>query len=153
MSTLKYPLFDDWHAAINKHHNGRTSDVRHWMYEARKMAEEVPHLARLFEAERTGKPSSVHKRCSRSPTEQKPEHYLTCCLDVRCSECPELRALDTIERATPEQIDLVKAWTCAAHIVSKGGDMGKGYVLTCSDRLYWSRVYENLCAGAGDEPT
>jgi hypothetical protein len=53
-----------------------------------------------------------------------------------------------MERVTPEDIDIAKAWTCAAHIVSEGGDrMNEGYIVTVSDRMYWDRVCENLSAG------
>lgn len=40
---------------------------------------------------------------------------------------------------------MAKAWTCAAHIVSSGGDvLREGYLLTVDDRMYWDKVYENL---------
>lgn len=51
----------------------------------------------------------------------------------------------TIERATPEDVDEAKAWTCAAHIVSQGGDrMGEGYMLRVDDRMFWDNVYSSL---------
>ena len=109
------------------------------------MADEVPRIARLFGLERRGELPKTHKQCSMSPTVPIPENHLKCCLGVKCAECPELLALGKIERATPEDIDLAKAWTCAAHIAGEGGDtMNEGYVLTVSDRMYWDTVCESL---------
>jgi hypothetical protein len=80
------------------------------------------------------------------------ENHLSCCLGVKCRECPELQALDAIE-GTPEQIDEAKAWTCVAHIAFSGGDvMREGYLLTVDDRMYWSRLYENLSQPNPDGP-
>lgn len=147
MKRLEYPLNHEWHVAINRHNSGKmgTTDWKRWMYEAKTMADEVPRIARLFGLERRGELPKTHKQCSMSPTVPIPENHLKCCRGVKCAECPELLALDKIERATPEDIDLAKAWTCAAHIASDGGDtMNEGYVLTVSDRMYWDTVCESL---------
>lgn len=111
------------------------------------MADEVPRMAYVLRLERTGALPQRHQQCSHSPVE-KIENTLTCCLGVKCRECPYLLALEKAERMTPEQIDVAKAWTCAAHIVSKGGDVAReGYILTTGDRIYWDRVYESLSHG------
>lgn len=145
-----------WHVAINRHvwpADGPQRDhaaVR-WMYEAKAAASEVPRLTLLHKMERCGELAKVHRQCSQSEGEAVPENHLTCCLGVKCRECPELLALDAME-ATPEAIDEAKAWTCAAHIITKGGDFAnEGYLLTVDDRMFWNRVYESLSAGNPDD--
>jgi hypothetical protein len=42
-------------------------------------------------------------------------------------------------------VDTAKAWTCAAHIVSTGGDtMNEGFLLRVDDRMFWDNVYSSL---------
>lgn len=118
------------------------------------MGLEVPRMARLFKLEREGKLSGTHQQCSHSKPEQIPDNHLSCCLGAKCAECPHLKALDGTARSEPEDIDQMKAWTCAAHIVSEGGDMAnEGYLLTVSDRMFWDNVHESLAAGLADENT
>lgn len=133
--------FYAWHAAINRFHEDQRPH-RHWMYEAKTMAAEIPRLALIFGCERRGELSPTHHQCSFSPSEPVPDNHLTCCLGVECRACPELLAIEAAE-LTPGQKDEAKAWTCAAHILSSaGGDVaGEGYVLTTDDRMYWDRVY------------
>lgn len=135
-----------WHVALNRFHEGKIgSEFRHWMYEAKTMADEVPRMVRLFQREREGLLVKEHRQCSRSAPEPVRDNHLSCCLGVTCRECPELVALDKMEHVTPEQIDEAKAWTCAAHILSQGGDSAReGYLLTVDDRMYWNRVYDHL---------
>ena len=136
-----------WHASINKHQdktNWRNHEATKWMYEAKEMSSEVPRLALLFRMQREGKLAKTHRQCSHAEHEPVPGNHLTCCLGVKCHECPELMALDFME-ASPESIDEAKAWTCATHIAFKGGDWAReGYLLTVDDRMYWDRVYSNL---------
>lgn len=144
---MTYPMTHEWHVAINRHNSGKigTPAWKRWMYNAKVMADEVPRMALMFGKERRGELTKTHKQCSMTPTVPVENNYLKCCLGVKCSECPELLALDKIERVTPEEIDRAKSWTCAAHIASEGGDpMNEGYVLDVSDRMFWDRVYENL---------
>ncbi|MFQ5780866.1 MAG: hypothetical protein ACE5HN_08820 [Nitrospiria bacterium] len=139
-----------WHRAINRHHDDKKTpgSWKSWMYDAISMADEVPRLAILFGMERRGELRKTHKQCSISPSVPVPDNHLSCCLGVKCAECPELLALDKIEKVTPEQIDIAKAWTCAAHIVSQGGDkMREGYLLTVDDRMYWDGVYQSMSQG------
>lgn len=136
-----------WHVAINRFHDGKigSPDWKRWMYEAKTVADEVPRMTRLFQRERAGLNPSEHQQCSRSMPEPIFDNHLSCCLGVECRKCPELLALERIEHATPEQIDTAKSWTCAAHIMSQGGDiMGEGYLLTVGDRMFWDRVYQNM---------
>jgi hypothetical protein len=120
------------------------------MYEAKTAADEVPRLAHLFRLERTNGLAKVHRQCSHAAAEPITENVLSCCLGVKCAACPELQAVAAMA-GTPEEIDIAKAWTCTAHILSKGGDVaGEGYILTTDDRMYWDRVYGNLAAS--DEP-
>lgn len=147
MERVKYPLIHEWHVAINKHHAGKigTPDWKHWMYEAKALADEVPRMALMIGKERLGELDKSHRQCSMTPDIPMPTNYLKCCLGTKCSECPELLALNNMERVTPEEIDMAKAWTCAAHILSEGGDReGEGYLLDVSDRMFWDNVYKSL---------
>lgn len=149
------PRFDHvWHVAINQFHDGKigSPEWRSWMYEAKTLADEVPRMMMLFKRERDVLLASVHSQCSRSESVPVVDNHLSCCLGVDCRSCPELLALDKIKGVTPEQIDRAKAWTCAAHIVSSGGDhAGEGYLLTVDDRMYWDRVYKNMAASDAAE--
>jgi len=140
-----------WHVAINAFHHGpERREHRSWMYEAKDAAGEVHRLPLLFAMEREGRLPAIHQQCSRSESEPIVDNHLTCCLGVRCSECPELLAVDAME-GSPEDKDTAKAWTCVTHIISKGGDPAKeGYILTVDDRMFWERTYANL-ASSRDE--
>lgn len=135
-----------WHVRINQFHyaDNERREHRAWMYEAKDMMQEVPRLALLFKMARTDALPSVHQQCSHATPEAVRGNHLTCCLGVKCHECPELLALDGMQ-ASPEAIDEAKAWTCATHIAFKGGDFqNEGYLLTVDDRMYWDRVYSSL---------
>lgn len=154
MDRLKYPLDHEWHVAIN-HYSYELRKVNRphesFMYEAKKAADEVPRLIALFKAERDGKLRKTHKQCSQQESALVEDNHLTCCLGVKCRECPFLLALDKIDRCKDEDIDTAKAWTCATHIVSKGGDfMGEGYILTVDDRMFWDNVHQSLAAEIGE---
>lgn len=47
-----------------------------------------------------------------------------------------------------EVIEELKAWTCAAHILTTQGkrmiDTSEGYVFHEGDKIYWQRVHESL---------
>lgn len=146
MERLTYPLSHEWHVAITKHNSGKQGDDRkRWMYEAKRLADEVPRMALVLGMERRGELAATHKQCSMTPAVPVAGNHLKCCLGVKCSECPELLALDKIGSVTPDDIDMAKAWTCAAHIVSEGGDrMREGYLMDVSDRMFWDNVYESL---------
>lgn len=154
MKRLEYPFNHEWHVAINKHSDSCMENNQDWpsfMYEAKAMADEVPRMAMLFSLERTNKLPKTHKQCSRQAPVPVPNNHLKCCIGVKCSDCPALLALEGISRSTPEEIDLAKAWTCASHISSSGGDLaGEGYINTVDDRMYWDNVYQNL-AQSGQE--
>lgn len=142
----------EWHVAINRFHDGKagTGEWKRFMYEAKSAADEVPRLALLFKMEREKKLPETHQQCSCCPPEPVPSNHLTCCLGTKCAACPMLLALEQA-KLTPEQIDLAKAWTCTAHILSDGGDiMNEGYILTVDDRMFWDNVYQSLAAS--DEP-
>ena len=151
MERLTYPLSHEWHVAINNHSDEARKgkkDYPKFMYEAKNMADEVPRMAMLFERERKNSLPSTHKQCSQQAAIPVPDNHLKCCIGVKCKECPILISLEKIERCTPEDIDMSKAWTCAPHIVSSGGDAaGEGYLMTVDDRMYWDSVYENLSQG------
>jgi hypothetical protein len=53
---------------------------------------------------------------------------------------------------TDEERDEAKAWTCATHIISKGGDIaGEGFILTTDDRMYWDRLHASLAMPNPDD--
>ncbi len=143
-------LDHNWHVVINKHIDGKSFAERRFMYEGKTMASEVPRMIRLFAKERLGQLRTTHQQCSHSPVVPVPKNELTCCLGVKCRECPEWLALEQITGASPDEIDTAKAWTCAAHIVSKGGDIqNEGYILTTDDRMFWDNVYQSLARDDG----
>jgi hypothetical protein len=147
MERLGHKISHEWHVAINKVAKVGDPNWPHFMYEAKTLADEVPRLAVLFKMEREKKLPQIHKQCSMSAPEPIKENHLSCCLGKKCAECPYLLALDAA-KLEPEQIDTAKAWTCASHILSKGGDTaGEGYLMTVDDRMYWDNVYPNLAAG------
>src|ERR1700722_20407837 len=135
MERLNSRFSHEWHVAINKFNVGKqgTGDWQSFMYEAKAAADEVPRLATLFQMERLGKLPAVHQQCSCCPPEPVPSNHLICCLGTKCSECPMLKALDAADLSADE-IDTAKSWTCATHIISKGGDVsGEGFILTVDD--------------------
>lgn len=143
-----------WHVAINA--QVQSSDNGYsafkYMYGAKKAAEEVPRIARLFAMERSNALPPTHQQCSISPVEPIANNELTCCLGVKCRECPALLAIDGIPCDDPTMIDTAKAWTCAIHIERSGGDaQNEGYILTTGDRMYWSNVYASLAAADSQE--
>lgn len=153
MDRLKYPLNHEWHAAVNRHVDERTKAGDEWrktrfMYDAKTMADEVPRMVMLFQAEREKSLPQTHQQCSMQPPVPVKDNHLTCCKGVETRECPHLLALEKMERCTPEDVAMAKAWTCAAHIVSTGGDMmGEGFLLTVGDRMCWDNVHASLAGG------
>lgn len=146
---LNHRVDHSWHVAINQFSDFGKDQSRDWprfMYEAKRAASEVPRMIRIHRQEREGKLEKLHQQCSHSPVEPIPENHLTCCLGVKCKECPHLLALEKAPDLRPEQIDVAKAWTCAGHILMAGSryDTSEGYILTVGDRMFWERVYENL---------
>ncbi len=151
---MKYPFGHEWHVAVNRHQDeqrkaGRPLSEARFMYEALHVADEVPRMAKLFKAEREKALPQTHQQCSMQPPVPMKDNHLSCCLGVKARECPHLLALEKIERCTPDDVDTAKAWTCAAHIVSLGGDrMNEGYMLRVDDRMFWDNVYASM---AGDD--
>lgn len=138
-----------WHVAINAYtwpaFVGKP-DYPRFMYEAKSAMDEVRRLPLLFKREREGTLAKAHQQCSHSEPVAVPDNHLTCCLGVKCATCPHLKALEAA-KLTPEQIDHAKAWTCVAHILTKGGDVAReGYILTVDDRMFWDRTYANMAA-------
>ena len=150
MERLQYPLNHEWHAAVNRHSDERRAAGNEWrktrfMYDATTMADEVPRMVMLFKQERENALPQKHQQCSMQAPVPVKDNHLTCCKGVNTRECPHLLALDKIERCTPADVDTAKAWTCAAHIVSTGGDMmGEGYLLCVDDRMFWDNVHASL---------
>jgi len=138
-----------WHGAINN--ANRDGEFKHWMYEAKKMADEVPRGAMLFGRERRGDLVKTHQQCSCSKPAPVEDNHVRCALGKACRDCPYLKAIEA-SGLTPEQIDIAKAWTCAAHIISEGGDVAnEGYFLTNDDIMFWQRTHENLAAAIGGD--
>jgi hypothetical protein len=150
MERTKYPLNHEWHAAVNRHSEAWRLEGKEWgamrfMYEAKTMADEVPRMAMLFRQERENALPQTHQQCSQQAPVPVKDNHLSCCLGVKTRECKHLLALEKIERCTPDDVDAAKAWTCAAHIVSQGGDrMNEGYLLRVDDRMFWDNVHASL---------
>lgn len=147
LKRLDNALGQSWHEAINQHSQGLagTDDWPSFMHEAKTARDEIPRMELLFGKERKGELPKVSSGCS-CGHEGKPieNNYLQCCLGKKTKECSHLLALENSD-LQPEQIDHAKAWTCAAHILSSGGDvMGEGYLLTVGDRIFWDGVYQSL---------
>ena len=154
MERLKYPLEHEWHVVVNRHSDEWRKAGKEWsemrfMYEAKTMADEVPRMVMLFRQEREGALPQTHQQCSMQAPVPVKDNHLTCCKGVKTRECPHLLALEKIERCTPGDVDTAKAWTCAAHIVSTGGDvMNEGFLLRLDDRMFWDNVHANLAQEA-----
>lgn len=149
----RWRMEHDWHVAINAYVVPAmigTADYPTFMYEAKSARDEIRRLPLLFKMEREAKLPSTHQQCSHSEPVPIPKNELTCCLGVKCAECPHLKALETA-KLTPEQIDEAKAWTCVTHVVMKGGDHAReGYIMTTGDRMFWDHVYESMAANPDD---
>ena len=141
-----------WHVAINHYSGDKMGpDFPHVMYEAKNAAEEVQRLPLLFAKERQGTLTQRHHQCSHDHEGQDvPDNHLTCCLGVECRKCPMLAAIEAGE-LSPAEKDQAKAWTCVAHILSKGGDVAnEGYILTTDDRMCWDNLHASLAADPED---
>lgn len=151
MSVPRRDWHHHWHIAINQHSDARCKEGKAWpsfMYEAKSMATEVPRMALLFKQERERTLPETHRQCSHQEPAPVKDNHISCCLGVKCRECPHLLALNEIKGAGADEIDEAKAWTCAAHIVSSGGDrVNEGYLLRVDDRMFWDNVYASLAAG------
>jgi hypothetical protein len=154
MDRLNHSLDHEWHVALNRYNRDLRSDSKHWMYEAKRAADEVPRLTRLFRLEREGGLRKTHRQCSHQDPVPVEDNHLTCCLGVECRKCPHLLALDKM-KAEPEQIDEAKAWTCMGHILTQQDhvDTSEGYVLTTDDRMFWTGLYDSLAGTFENEPT
>jgi hypothetical protein len=149
INTTEYP----WHRAINDHCDEQRELKKEWphfMYEAKTAARSIEYLPDLFAREREGKLPKTFRMCSCcSEGKHVVDNHLTCCLGIECRKCPHLLALEKTLELTPALIDQMKAWTCIAHILSKGGDvMNEGYILTVDDRMFWDRVCQSMADGA-----
>ena len=150
MERTKYPLDHEWHVAVNRHSDEWRKAGKKWgdmrfMYEAKSMADEVPRMVMLFRQERENALPQTHKQCSLQAAVPVKDNHLSCCLGVKTRDCPHLLALEKLDRCEPADSDTAKAWTCAAHIVSQGGDhMNEGYLLRVNDRMFWDNVYASL---------
>lgn len=155
MNRPPFNVSHEWHVALNQYNVGDGATMLYWMYEAKRIADEVPRMVYWFKLERTGQMPQQHRQCSHSPTEPIPDNHLTCCLGIECRKCPHLAAVAKADLA-PEQIDEIKAWTCAAHILTECGararqiDTSEGYIKTVDDQMFWERVYSSLAAADRD---
>ncbi len=151
-------VLQEWHVAINQYHYGdnfkRINEYQHFLYDAKNMSDEIPRMSILFKAERLGELPKIHRQCSHSEPEQVIDNHLSCCLGVKCKECPFLLALEGAN-VSRENVDEIKAWTCAAHILSEKSkrmiDDGEGYILTVDDKMYWQNVYRSLSRSDDEE--
>jgi len=144
-------IIQEWHVSINQFHYGenfkKINEHQNWMYDAKNIADEVPRLTMLFKAERLRELPKIHQQCSHSEPKPVIDNHLSCCLGVKCKECPFLLALEGTN-VSREQVDEIKAWTCVSHILNEKSkrmiDDTEGYVVTEDDKMYWQNVYESL---------
>ena len=144
-------VLHEWHVAINQYHYGenfkRINEYQRFLYDAKNIADEIPRMSMLFKAEREGTLTKIHQQCSHSEPEQVIDNHLSCCLGVKCKECPFLLALEGTN-VSREHVDEIKAWTCAAHILSEKAtkmiDDSEGFIFTVDDKMFWQNVYRSL---------
>ena len=150
MDSLTLDFDGRWHVALNKFNSNNA--FQYWMYEAKRLANEVPRMVVMFGRERRGELPTIHRQCSHAKPEKLAENFLSCCLGKRCSECPYLHALEA--QLEGEELDRAKAWTCASHIQHQSGehphrfDTSEGYIQDETDKLFWSNVYKSLSSGS-----
>lgn len=151
MNRLSHDVSHKWHVALNAANFGTGAVFHHWMYDAKELADEVPRMVYWLRTERTGQMPQVHCQCSHSASEPITDNHLTCCLGIECRKCEHLKAVEAADLSA-EQIDEIKAWTCAAHILTECGahpdryDTSEGWLKTTDDQMYWERVYSSLAA-------
>lgn len=153
MDRPKDEIQHEWHVAINQYHYGenfvKINKPQSWMYDAKNIADEVPRLSHLFRNERLGKLPKVHRQCSQSKPEEVIDNHLSCCLGVKCKECPYLLALEATN-VSRERVDEIKAWTCVTHILTEKAknpnsiDTSEGFILTTDDKMFWENLYSSL---------
>jgi hypothetical protein len=148
MDRLDDQLSNKWHVALNRFNTARTFQM--WMYDAKHMADEIPRIAMRFMQERTGQLPKIHRQCSHSESQPIQDNHLTCCLGNVCRECPFLLALEQAD-VTPEQLDLMKAWTCASHIIQEKAkhmiDDSEGFILDEGDKMFWQQFITSMSQG------
>lgn len=162
----------EWHVALNQYDapfssdsgtsTDASGDAKGFMYDAKHLADELPRMILVFGMERRAELAKVHHQCSRD-AEGEPvrDNHLTCCLGIECRACPHLAVIDRVATrrdytvrpsvevpVTGEERDAMKAYTCAAHILSSGGDpANEGWLVTVDDRMYWDNVHRSLATG------
>jgi hypothetical protein len=144
MDRLDNNLSYEWHRALNKFHS-KPESSDNWMYEAKTAADEIPRMILLFKLEREGNLPKIHQQCSRSkPVEITEGNFLTCCHGIKTRECKYLKAMEEA-KVSPDQIDFIKAWTCASHML-RTPDLwvNDGFLIDESDKIYWDNVMESL---------
>lgn len=153
----------EWHVQINRflsesraavpmEERNKVWEEMRFMYEAKDAADELPRLKYLFMHDRRGLLPKVHQQCSYSEPVPVEDNHLTCCLGVKCRECPMLQAIEKMDRPDDEK-DFAKAMTCVTHIIGQGGDgMSEGYVMTVDDQMFWKNVCDSMKQGLEECP-
>lgn len=135
-----------WHVLINKfHEHKKGTDWAFFMYEAKRLAEELPRIALWFKNEREGQMPKLHQQCSHQKAVPIEDNHLTCCLGVECRKCPFLLALKS-DTLSPDEQDQVFSFTCATHILwqpSHTVDTSEGYIKTVGDQMFLDNLYNN----------
>lgn len=146
----KYNFFQKWHEKLNDicfSKGGKGHHAQDWIYESKRFCSALPRMVKLFESERTGKLTTVHKQCSISKVEKVVNNHLTCCLGTECAKCELLTPFDSCHLKAKE-VDIIKAWTCGTHILHECNkrfvDTTEGYIMTVDDRMFWDKVYDSL---------
>ena len=154
-----------WHVWINQEASRPPTATRlpDWidpsgknLYGFKSMLGLMEYLPKRIGDERRKALPTVHQQCSHSVPEPLADNHLQCWLGQKLGECPILKRLDGTfaefrakpyyREITDEQVDGVKAATCAWHLYTSGQfvDWNEGAVQDSSDRKFWGRVYDNL---------
>lgn len=163
-----------WHVWLNS--RNRTADAfDHSMYEFKSMLAFLGYGADQIEEAYTGKLRTTHRQCSRCEPEKIEGNKLSCALGKDVTECEILLSIrDTFNSERDRECGVlgkhyanvpdremfrVMANTCAWHMytdpVRTGRfiDTSEGWLTDVSDRMFWSRVYDNMAQSDPDYPT
>lgn len=163
-----------WHVWINqRQEENRKEDPKreheHSLYEFKSMLEFLTHGHIRIQEAFEGKLPVKHQQCSLSSVEPINNNVLKCSLEgTDVTQCPILLGIKKVfedhaakdyQEAQPEVFKIM-ANTCAWHTYHKncnvtdkwgGVDTSMGYLMDESDRMFWSRVHENMSSFDGIE--
>lgn len=163
-----------WHVWMNQYSNSEEKAGREWphsLYKFKSLLNFMEWGWKRLQDAFTGALPKTHQQCSHQPVEAIKENKLRCCLGQEVTTCAilldlkkcfdeernrECGQLGKFYAGVPdEQMFRIMANTCAWHIYKKttnitegfhGVDTSEGHLMDEGDRMYWSRLYENMAA-------